>query len=65
MNFGVVLLLIVSAWGLLSILVSLGLGEVVRTRDQAIEPGSRFPTSDREDLQTDGAKRHTQARRSA
>ena len=65
MNFGVVLLLIISGWGLLSIVVSLGLGEIVKTRDRVIEPGSAFPASDREERQTDRAKRHSQARRSA
>jgi hypothetical protein len=65
MNFGVVLLLIISGWGLLSIVVTLGLGEIVKTRDRVIERGSPFPASDREERQTDRAKPHSQARRSA
>jgi hypothetical protein len=65
MNLSVVILLIVSGWGLLSIVVSLGLGEIVKSRDRGANPSSRLRPSDLEDLRTDGAKRHSATRRSA
>ncbi|MDQ1535504.1 MAG: hypothetical protein QOF28_3265, partial [Actinomycetota bacterium] len=43
MTFGVVVLLIISGWGLFSIVVSLGLGEIVKTRDGGTKPDSAFP----------------------
>ena len=66
MNFGVAVLLIISAWALLSIVVSLGFGGIAKTRDRATIPGFRFPASDSlADPQTDRATAHSAARRSA
>jgi hypothetical protein len=64
-TFGVVVLLIISGWGLLSIVVSLGLGEIVKTRDRGTKPDSEFLASDGEDLRTTARSGTAEARRSA
>jgi hypothetical protein len=64
MNFGVAVLLIISGWALLSIVVSLGVGEIAKTRDRGPLTDSLSPAN-LEDVRTDRARQDRATRRSA